>query len=235
MADEVGPVDAVHRSSLTQEAYNAIRSMITSGDMPPGSRVTVRPLLEKFQLSATPVKAALITLAREGVLESKLHRGFFVPALSPSDMREIYELREALDRLAGRLAAANPSHGSIGRELREKCNLQRRLLEDGDVDAYRRMDIEFHHSLWTLCGNSRLSATGERLMDQMKLGNSLSARLPGRIDKSLSEHLSIVDAIEAGDVKRAGLAAGRHIRSVLQAFNEANEASPEDSVRVQAG
>lgn len=235
MADDVRPVDAVQRSSLTQEAYNSIRSMITAGDMPPGSRVTVRPLVERLQLSATPVKAALIMLAREGVLESKLHRGFFVPALSPTDMREIYELREAFDRLAGRLAAASPSHESIGRELREKCSLQRQLLEDGDVDAYRRMDVEFHHSLWALCGNSRLPVTGERLMDQMKLGNSISARLPGRIDKSLAEHLSIVDAIEAGDVEEAGLCAAEHIRSVLRTFDEAEGISPAVSVGEQAG
>lgn len=230
MAEEVRLVDAVQRSSLTQEAYNAIRSMITAGDVPPGSRVTVRPLVERLQLSATPVKAALTMLAREGVLESKLHRGFFVPALSPTDMREIYELREALDRLAGRLAAASPTHESIGRELREKCRLQRQLLEDGDVDAYRRMDVEFHYSLWALCGNSRLPVTGERLMDQMKLGNSISARLPGRIDKSLAEHLSIVDAIEAGNVEEAGVCAAEHIRSVLRAFDEAEETSPEISI-----
>ena len=212
--------DAFPRFSLTQEAYAAIRSMIIAGDLPPGSRVTVRPIVEKLNLSATPVKAALMALEREGVLESKLHRGFFVPALSTADLREIYEMREALDWLAAQLAASAENHAAIATQLRAKCEQQRTYLKSNDVDAYRRMDLEFHHDLWALCGNSRLQRTGEQLMDQMRLVNSLSARVPGRVEQSLTEHLLIVDAIEKGLAEQAGAAATQHIKSVLGTFLE---------------
>jgi DNA-binding GntR family transcriptional regulator len=218
VTSEVSSPEAVRRFSLTQEAYAAIRTMIIAGEMPPGSRITVRPIVERLGLSATPVKAALMTLEREGVLESKLHRGFFVPELRVDDMREIYEMREALDRLAGQLAASSPNHLAIAAELRAKCEEQRRYLEIGDVDGYRRTDLEFHHSLWALCGNSRLQRTGEQLMDQMRLGNSLSARLPGRVTLSLTEHLVIVEAIEQGAIERAASAATEHIISVRKTF-----------------
>lgn len=211
-------LDAFPRFSLTQEAYAAIRSMIIAGDLPPGSRVTVRPIVEKLNLSATPVKAALMALERDGVLESKLHRGFFVPALSTADLREIYEMREALDWLAAQLAASSAEHVEIAAKLRANCDLQRKYLKSNDVDAYRRMDLEFHHDLWELCGNSRLQRTGEQLVDQMRLVNSLSARVPGRVEQSLTEHLLIVDAIETGLAEDAGAAATRHIRSVLGTF-----------------
>ncbi|MDQ1528132.1 MAG: hypothetical protein QOG18_2745 [Microbacteriaceae bacterium] len=218
MATEVSSPEAVPRFSLAQEAYAAIRTMIIAGEVPPGSRITVRPIVERLGLSATPVKAALMTLEREGVIESKLHRGFFVPELQEDDMREIYEMRGALDRLAGQLAASSPNHVTIAAELRANCEVQRRYLETGDVDGYRRIDIEFHHNLWALCGNSRLQRTGEQLMDQMRLGNSLSARLPGRVALSLTEHLVIVEAIEHGQVERAGAAAAQHIVSVRNTF-----------------
>lgn len=218
MVTEVSSPDVIHRLSLTQEAYAAIRTMIIAGEVPPGSRITVRPIVERLGLSATPVKAALITLEREGVLESKLHRGFFVPALSVDDMREIFEMRQVLDRLAGQRAASSPNHVAIATELRANCEEQRIYLESGDVDSYRRMDLDFHHNLWSLCGNSRLQRTGEQLMDQMRLGNSLSARLPGRVASSLKEHLLIVEAVERGDVENAAAAATDHIASVRKTF-----------------
>jgi DNA-binding transcriptional MocR family regulator len=69
------------RTSLAEEAYEAIRGMILDGRLVPGSRVTVRPIASALDLSPTPIKAALVRLEREGVLESRLNRGFFVPTL----------------------------------------------------------------------------------------------------------------------------------------------------------
>lgn len=194
--------------------------MIIDGRIPPGSRMTVRPIAEQLGLSTTPIKAALMTLEREGVPISELHRGYFVPELSIDDMREIYEMREALDRLAGHRAAASVKHAAIATELRANCKEQRTFLEVNDVDGYRRSDIDFHRNLWTLCGNSRLQRTAEELVGQMKLGNSLLARLPGRVAVSLSEHLAIVDAIEKGEIEQAESAAHEHINSVWTTFLE---------------
>jgi len=220
MADDLNSTTEVHRPSLVDEAYTAIRAMIIDGDIPPGSRMTVRPIADQLSLSATPVKAALVTLQREGVLVSKLHRGFFVPQLSTGDMLEIYEMREALDRLASRRAATSPSHAAIGSQLRRDCDEQSAFLDADDVDGYRRSDLEFHRNLWILCGNNRLRRTAEELMGQMKLGNSLSARLPGRVALSLREHLAIVDAVERGDSAGAESAARHHIDSVQKTFLE---------------
>jgi DNA-binding GntR family transcriptional regulator len=220
MADDLNRTTEVHRPSLVDEAYTAIRAMIVDGEIPPGSRVTVRPIADRLSLSATPIKAALVTLQREGVLVSKLHRGFFVPQLSTEDMLEIYEMREALDRLASRRAATSPSHVAIASRLRRDCEEQRAFLETNDVDGYRRSDLDFHRNLWILCGNNRLRRTAEELMGQMKLRNSLSARLPGRVSMSLSEHLAIVDAVEQGDSEGAESAARHHIDSVQKTFLE---------------
>ena len=212
--NEVGVAPQKQRSSLVDEAYDAIRTMIVEGHIPPGSRVTVRPIADELALSATPVKAALAALEREGVLIAKLHRGYFVPALSIHDMREIYEMREALDWMAGRRAALSTDHVQIASELHAQCATQREFLDHGDVDGYRQSDIGFHRSLWVLCGNARLRRTAEELMGQMKLGNSLSARLPGRVATSLAEHLAIVEAIKAGNVDAVEQATRDHIRSV---------------------
>lgn len=218
MAGNVEQATVVQRFGLAQQAYDALREMIVDGKIPPGSRLTVRPIAEQLGLSATPVTAAMMKLEREGFLISKLHRGYFVPEISIQDMSEIYEMREALDRLAGGRAAASAQHFAIAEELRANCELQREFLELDDVDAYRRTDVEFHEKLWVLCGNKRIRDTGEQLLGQMKLGNSLSARLPGRVRKSLEEHLAIVEAIERADLEAAQSAASRHMASVRMTF-----------------
>jgi len=220
VVDDLGRTTETRRSSLVDEAYTAIRAMIVDGEIPPGSRMTVRPIADRLSLSATPIKAALVTLQREGVLVSKLHRGFFVPELSMDDMLEIYEMREALDRLASRRAATSPNHVRIASQLRANCDEQSAFLHANDVDGYRRSDLDFHRNLWILCGNNRLRRTAEELMGQMKLGNSLSARLPGRVSLSLKEHLAIVDGVEQGNSEGAESAAREHISSVQQTFLE---------------
>jgi DNA-binding GntR family transcriptional regulator len=207
------------RSSLADAAYADIRSRILDGRMPPGSRVTVRPIADRLGLSATPIKAALVRLEREGLLASHLHRGFFVRDLSDGDMREIYELREALDGMAAALAAAVA--GGAASELARLCDAQEAHLARGEIDEYRRLDIAFHRALWTASGNSRILRAGEPLLDQMLLSNALSARQPGRGEQSLHEHRALIDAIAHGDVEAAGARAREHIRQSHRTYEAA--------------
>lgn len=210
--------DTAARSSLADEAYAEIRARIVDGRIPPGSRVTVRPIAERLRLSATPIKAALVALERDGVIVSVLHRGFFVPELSLTDMREIYEMREALDGMAVRLIASSPGHAASAAALGRSCREQAELLRRGDIDGYRRKDVEFHRQLWTMCGNTRIQRAGEPLMDQMLLGNAVSARHPGRGEASVAEHFALVEAIAAGDAEMADRLAHVHIRRSRGAF-----------------
>lgn len=208
------------RASLADEAYVAIRAQILEGRIVPGARVTVRPIADQLSLSATPIKAALVALERDGVLVSRLHRGFFVPELSIDDMRELYEMREALDCMAGRRAAVSDQSAAIAATLNALLKEQQERLDEGDLDGYRAKDIDFHRSLWELCGNKRLRRTAEGLMDQMRLGNSVSARLPGRVAASLVEHLAIVQAIAEGDPDAAEHATRQHVRSALNTLQQ---------------
>jgi DNA-binding GntR family transcriptional regulator len=210
------------RSSLADAAYADIRSRILDGRIPPGTRVTVRPIADRLGLSATPIKAALVRLEREGLIASQLHRGFFVPDLGDADMREIYELREALDAMAARLAArATSADGFRVDELVRLCDEQRRFLADGDIDGYRRSDVAFHRALWAASGNSRIIRAGEPMLDQMLLSNALSARRPGRGEESLAEHRRIVEAIAEGAGDAAAELAGSHIRHAHANFTAA--------------
>ncbi len=211
---------AVARSSLADEAYSAIRGWILAGRIPPGERLTVRPIADELGLSPTPINVALVALARDGVLESRLHRGFFVPELSLNDMREIYEMREGLDSVAVRRAADAAEHGAIAAELATYCDRQHERLAACDLAGYRNEDLAFHQAVWRLSGNERLRRAGENLQDQMRLGNAISSRRPGRGDQSVDEHRAVVAAIAAGDADAAERAAREHIRLTARMFAE---------------
>ncbi|MDQ1597782.1 MAG: hypothetical protein QOI70_1206, partial [Microbacteriaceae bacterium] len=151
--------------------------------------------------------------------ESRLNRGFFVPTLSRQDMRDIYDMREGLDGVAVRRAAQSAQRSRIAAVLRRSCERQQACLDKGDIDGYRTEDLHFHQTLWALSGNDRIRRAGESLQDQMRLGNAVSARRPGRGEQSVSEHLAIVEAISVGDSDGAEKAARHHIRLTAENFD----------------
>lgn len=200
------------RDTLLRAAYDWVRGAVVDGTLPAGSRVTVRPLAERLRMSATPIKAALATLEREGFLVSIPHRGYFVLEVDTHDLLEIYELREAVDGMAARRAAAAVDRTEIADRLEKLLHRQRRSVAAGDLRTYGELDVEFHHVIWEGSGNLRLLAVAENLIAQIRLGNRLSARAPGRLPDALDEHLAILTAIRRGDSRAAERQLRRHVR-----------------------
>jgi DNA-binding GntR family transcriptional regulator len=180
----------------------------------------VRSIANASDLSPTPIKAALARLEREGVLESRLNRGFLVPTLSRQDMRDLYDMREGLDSVAVRRSAESEQRSRIAAVLRRSCERQGAYLRKGDIEGFRAEDLHFHQTLWALSGNDRVRRVGESLQAQMRLGNAVSARRPGRGGQAVSEHLAIVEAISVGDSDGAEKAARHHIRLTAEDLDE---------------
>jgi DNA-binding GntR family transcriptional regulator len=200
------------RTTLSSMAYGELRKAILSGRLAPGSHVTVRPLCEEFGLSATPVKAALTALEREGFLVLHPHRGFFVPEVDQDDMQELYELREVLDGIAARRAAALPSRDDLVSRLTSLADAQAAAVEAGNLSGYSDLDVVFHQEILVAAGNRRLQHVAENMIGQLRLGRATSARVPGRPAAALVEHREIVAAIAAGQQQSAERLARRHVR-----------------------
>ena len=199
---------AIQRTSLSREAYRALRSAILNRELTPGSKLSVRPLSEALGLSPTPVKEALHTLEREGLVTVVPNRGYFVPRFGAADVPEIYELREALESQGAGLAAKRAGPG-LGSTLRRLLREQRAC---DDLERYGDLDLEFHRALWEASGNRRLAQVAETIAGQLRLLISTSALVPGRIGSSLDEHEAIVQAIEDGRPAQAARAMRRHVQ-----------------------
>ena len=172
--------EAVRGDGLVSVAHTQIRKLIVSGELAPGDRVTVRPLVALLGLSPTPIRTALAALERQGLLESRDHRGFFVPQFSADDLLEIYELREALEVIACRRTVQSPWRLEIVEEMNDLLEQQRAFVAEGDLSGYADLDVRFHQLLWVGSGNKRLVGVSENLFGQMRIGNNISTRVPGR-------------------------------------------------------
>jgi len=214
------PIAPAYRSTLADEAYRAIRTAIVSGQLRPGEKLVVRPLVERLQLSPTPIKAALVMLEREGFITAVPHRGFFVNEVSEADMKEIYEIREVLEGIAAAKAAADERSEQLAEQLQELLTAQIATVEAGDLVRYSDLDLEFHHLIWTYASNRRLLTAVENLVAQVRFGSGASARLPGRLPKALREHAAIVAAIRDRDSVLAAEQSRQHVRLAGQAFEE---------------
>jgi DNA-binding GntR family transcriptional regulator len=211
---------AIDRRTYRQQAYAEIRQMIMAGDLRPGDKVVVRVLSELLRLSPTPIKAALAGLERDGFLIAVPHRGYFVPEVAVHDMREIYELREALDGVAALKAAGLPDPAGFVRSvLKPLYEKQRSLVRQRDP-SYSEVDVEFHRAIWHASGNSRLTQVMDNLGGQVRFGSGSSSRLPGRTKDALMEHAAIMSAVAKGDRKLAEKLAREHVRRSAEAFEK---------------
>lgn len=208
----------VRRGTLVDEAYREIRAAIVSGRLRPGEKLVLRPLVERLQLSPTPIKAALIALEREGFITSVSHRGFFVSEITEADMKEIYEIREVLEGIAAGKAASHEQCGLLADQLAAILAAQSERVAAGDAVAYSDLDLEFHHLIWTFASNRRLLRAAENLMAQVRFGSGTTSRLEGRLPPALKEHAAIVAAIRAGDSAAAAEESRAHIRLAGSAF-----------------
>jgi len=207
------------RSTLSNLAYAELRRAILSGRLAQGTHVNVRPLCEEFGLSATPVKAALTALEREGFLVLHPHRGFFVPEVDRGDMQELYELREVLDGIAARRAAASADRASLVVKLRELLAAQTATVDAHDLSGYGDLDVRFHQEILEAAGNGRLRHVAGNMIGQLRFGRATSALVPGRPSAALVEHAEIVAAIDNGQQRQAERLARRHVRKSANALD----------------
>lgn len=210
-------LSSVKRTTLSREAYLALRSAILRRRRPPGSKLVVRVLAEQLGLSPTPIKEALAALEREGLVVAVPHRGYFVPQLTTDDIEELYAIREVIEGLGARLAAERGG-GRLHEQLRRLLTQQRASVRQRDIERYGDLDLAFHRLLWESAGNRRLVQAAEAFSGQVRLLLSSSATIPGRLGQSLNEHDAIARGVLDGDPARAEAAMRQHVRRASEAL-----------------
>ena len=213
--------DVVRRTTLSEGAYAAIRRKIITGVFAPGSKLVVATLANGLELSATPVNEALAALEREGLVTYLPHRGYFVSAVTPEQVEEVYSVREVFELLAVRMAAEK-ADAHTAKRLRDILRDARESIRLGDTSTFSDLDVEFHRVIWTSTNNSLAVRIGELIGGQIRLLVATTARAPGRFRGAFEEHSEIYRAIRDGNPKAAVSAMRKHIRNAGAALARAS-------------
>lgn len=206
-------VTALKPDSLTARAYEALRHDVEAGDLASGEPLYEVHLAERLGMSRTPVREALKLLARDGFLEQLPSRGFAVPRHSLDDLREFFEVREALEATATRYAALRATTG----ELAQLDRLCERYARESNWEKWNRIGTEFHNIIIDAARNARLRGMLRSLNAQIVMSRrSATGGDPERRNQAIADHLAILAAIKARDGKRAEALAAAHVRRAYE-------------------
>ncbi len=201
------------RPSLSEAVYEMIKQRLLSQELEPGTKLREEDLADQLGVSRTPVREAINKLEREGLVEIIPRYGTFVANISSKDVEEIYQIREALECLAMRLALPRFSKDKLLElaRIHKECKVP---LEKGDFDPFIKVDTAFHDLLVKLSKNKRLIRFMSNLNNQIRLGRLESFSVPGRARKSLAEHQRIIEAMLEGNAEEAENLVRQHSRNV---------------------
>jgi DNA-binding GntR family transcriptional regulator len=206
----IGPASLDHRT-LWQRVHEHLREEIISGRLIPGTELHEAGLARSRGVSRGPIREALGRLATEGLVAIRPRRGAVVRALSNEEFIEAYQVREALEMMAVRLA--------VPRLTAEDQVAMERLIEEmasrgevEDVQGFFEANTEFHQRFFQVAGNQMLSELYRQLRGQIDRHRLRSLELRGNLQRSIEEHRAILWAARTGDVERAVRLVSDHIR-----------------------
>ena len=199
--DSVFPEAHIERLSLKDQAADLLRDMIVSGKIVSGSKVTERDVAEWLKISRMPARDALMELEREGLIVNK-PGGRYVIELGEQDIRQLYQLRTALEKLAIELAIGNSSlvnQKALEAKLAEMCH----AIKVGNTAAYTASDLELHELLWQQAGNPYLLDMLNSMIGPIFMLIASQARMIEDWQKSLLLHEQLLETIRNRDIKAA--------------------------------
>jgi len=203
----VGIVDGgIEQLSLVELATGRLRAEILSGALAPGDRIVEDQLRRRYGISRAPLREALRLLAQQGLVEHLPRRGVRVTSWSPTDIRQLFEVRHVLERHA--VASALPLHREDGADpltdvrarLADMRNAEVRRDELAKDDAHRA----FHAAVVGLAGNRQLELALAPVLVKLQLPMAVnlrretSERSP---DTGLERHAALLTALETDDVE----------------------------------
>lgn len=200
--------------ALRKDAYHHLREAIVSGQFHPNERLVEAAIAQRIGAGRTAVRAALVRLDQEGLVELEHNRGARVRLISDREALEIEEVRAALEGMLARRAAERIKSEGL-RALRQAMEHMRDRVGAGDSVGYSELNATFHQLIWTAADHPTASNLVGSLKSQGIRFQYQTALRPGRAQRSLREHETIFAALKAHDGDAAESAMRAHLAEVL--------------------
>jgi DNA-binding GntR family transcriptional regulator len=196
-----------------QQAYSYVRDKILSMEFKPGDRVADSSIASELNISRTPVREALQRLEIEGLLSSKVRRGWKVTSLTIKDIEDIFDLKCEIEGLIARKAAICEDDDNR-KALKDLLNGMKEASSINDIDSWIEIDASLHHLLYVMAQNERAERIINNLNDQWHRLRTGFIKLQGRLDRATDQHEKVVLAILDCDPARADAAMHEHLNDV---------------------
>lgn len=192
----------LEKTSLREQALTALRRAITTGQLQPGTHLVETELSEALQISRGTLREAMRQLQQEGLISAGARGRLSVRHLDTKEIRDIFDVRAALESLAAGALAARPDREAAVAALRAAVSEMERWAASNLEDRIEA-DLKFHRTMCALSGNETLLHQWSSLEGSIRMSIMYAG-----VDRALKNmdarrHFEIVDAIESGDAQRA--------------------------------
>jgi DNA-binding GntR family transcriptional regulator len=203
----------VQNRSYRDQVRRALEAALVAGELKPGELYSAPLLGERFGVSATPVREAMLALVKDGFVIAERNRGFRVIEMSERDLDEISQIRLMLEVPATVEVVKIISPGVLDR-LDEIADEIVEAAARGDLIDYLDADRRFHVELISQLGNGRLTELVDRLRRQTRLFGLDALAVTGRLVASAEEHHELVQAMRARDTAGTKRLINSHIKHI---------------------
>ena len=212
--DIPGEDAALGRTLLSERAADTLRSYISSGQVPEGTKITEREVSALLGVSRVPAREALKILEAEGLIVVR-SGGRFVTTLTEKDVRDLHVLRCHLETLAIRLAAET-INDEERRAMAESMADLEEAAASGDPNEWTRCDIALHRSIWKASGNAYLLKILDSVFGSIfVLADRDKTRRDRDVEQDLQHHRDLIDLVATGQAERASQEMERHLTRSL--------------------
>jgi DNA-binding GntR family transcriptional regulator len=213
---ENAPVESSHiatigAANLRQQVRRALEAAMVAGELEPGALYSAPALGERFGVSATPVREAMLELAKDGFVVAERNRGFRVLEVSEGDLDEISKVRLLLE-VPSTIEVAMVIEPELVDRLSEIADEISAAAGDGELIPYLDLDRRFHVELISQLGNNRLTELVDRLRRQTRLFGLNQLVESGSLVESAHEHHQLLHAMREHDLAATESIITAHIK-----------------------
>jgi len=193
---------------LKNKIYKILKEEIVTLHLAPGEPLLEEKLAKRFKVSRTPIREVLNKLNHEGLVELIPQKGAFVARIGFTDVRELFQIREALEGLTAKISAS--------RFTKEELDEFESALDTENLDKAEEVGRKLHQTILEKAGNKRISSLMDVLRNQIERMYFLAKNLPGREKRSSEEHKEILQALRMRNGELAEEVMRKHIVSTMQ-------------------
>ncbi len=211
--------------TLAQIQYRKLHSRIISMELPPGTPISEAELANQEGVSRTPIREAVLRLARERLVEVVPKSGTFVARIPVSALPEAMVARRALECMTAKSAAKNATRSQV-LLLQAQIEEQRELGQKTDLQAFHQADEEFHEQIAMVGRLPGLWQLAQQVKQQIDRFRHLTLPEAGRLSMVVKEHSDVVEAIGRKDYNQAYEAMDFHLTGLQQHIEAVVNAHP---------